>query len=243
MSLQLYSHIDNLNADFNIHIFEEVKLFSFQYLENLKIPFDNKSITYRNLITKFNCILKDMKCAELSKLLSNLKKYDYTTYTHSIKVAFLSFYLGHILFFDYEELFSLYLGAIFHDIGKTFIDTSILTKQSKLTEIEFSIIKRHPFLGYALLSSSPFFSQDSLDIILCHHEKLNGSGYPFGCDSTSLSTSIQIVSICDVFDAIVSKRPYKDKCTISSAISYLNENPSLFNLTLVNLLNLAIKKD
>lgn len=165
------------------------------------------------------------------------KGLDKDTLNHSLNVAELSVLLGVAAGLSEDEIYNLYLGALFHDIGKSFIPQGILNKKGRLTKEEMDIMKTHSRLGYDYMKSNSTLPQNSLDIILGHHERLDGQGYPNKKLSNELSTMVQIVSICDVYDALVSKRAYKDAMSTEKAISILNEGRGIqFNGQLLDLL-------
>lgn len=112
-----------------------------------------------------------------------------------------------------------------HDVGKVAIPDSILLKPAKLTAREFSIIKRHPVVGYEILkdSTSPLL-QLAAKIALTHHEKYDGSGYPQGLSSDQIPLAGRICALSDVFDALTSERPYKKAWPINEAVAEIRRN-------------------
>lgn len=139
----------------------------------------------------------------------------------------------------------LYDSSVLHDIGKVGIPDYILLKKGFLTEEEFEVMKKHPVIGYEALRKasgdlgSDFFLNMAMDIILYHHERWDGGGYPYGLKGEEIPLSARIVSIADVYDALTSKRPYKDAFSHEDAIEIMkNEtgkyDPELLNLFLKN---------
>lgn len=117
-----------------------------------------------------------------------------------------------------------------HDIGKIAIPDNILFKSGKLNEDEFKVIKNHPQLGWDIIESTVNNSgvEDSCkdiirNIILCHHEKLNGTGYPKGLSGDDIPIEAKIVTVADIYDALTTKRVYKKKCTHKEAMNILHE--------------------
>lgn len=166
--------------------------------------------------------------------LIDIKTYDDYTFYHSVNVAILSIIIGSTLYFDRLKLYKLALGAMFHDIGKTFIPNEILNKPGKLTPDEFEIIKTHSFKGFDYSKNVLKLSTTSYMGILHHHEKWDGTGYPNNLKGDDISLFGQIISIADVYDAITSKRPYKDATLPSEAIELLMASSgSSFNPLLV----------
>jgi putative nucleotidyltransferase with HDIG domain len=142
--------------------------------------------------------------------LIKLRAYDEYTYTHCINVSVLAVVFGRYLGLDEIRLRQLGSAGLFHDLGKTGVPDEILNKPGRLTEHEFQAIKAHPALGAELLSSQPGVPQEVLRAIREHHEKFNGQGYPQGLKDQTQSSGAQILSLADVYDALTSKRVYKD---------------------------------
>jgi len=111
--------------------------------------------------------------------------------------------------FTGQTLRELTLGAMLHDIGKSAIPLEILNKPSNLTDVELEIIKNHPVLGEEILRRTSL-SSEVLAIIRHHHERWNGKGYPDGVRKRAISLNTQIVTVADVFDALVGDRPYRN---------------------------------
>ena len=112
-------------------------------------------------------------------------------------------------------------GAILHDIGKLATPDAILNKKGKLTEEEFAEIKKHPLVGYELLKN--IFEPIS-DMIKSHHERVDGKGYPSGLKGDDITLPAKIIAVCDVYDALISERPYKEPISKNKAISIIEEN-------------------
>ncbi len=139
--------------------------------------------------------------------LAELKNYDDYTYTHSLNVALLSLLMGKKLGYNEDQLKILGVGGMLHDIGKVKIPKEILNKPDRLTPKEFELMKRHPVYGFEIVKNT--YSRFVQSIVLYHHEKTNGTGYPLGKKNNEMGEFAQIASICDVFDAITSARSYK----------------------------------
>ena len=144
--------------------------------------------------------------ASIANLLK-LGSTDYYTFTHCVNVAVFAIGLSQMINRLLEhQVLELAMGAILHDVGKTKVDQSILLKPGKLTSQEFDKIKEHPRLGYDLMNK--FVAPNSLDIILHHHEKCDGKGYPFGQKGDEISDNSKIVALSDVYDALTTNRCY-----------------------------------
>lgn len=132
---------------------------------------------------------------------------DSVTYRHSINVAFLSYMIGKEFNYKGEKLRRLVFGALLHDIGKLNISGKILNKPEALTLEEFKIIKSHPLHGVER-TSELILPESVISTILQHHERWNGSGYPQGLAKHEISPSAQIVAVADVYEALITDRPY-----------------------------------
>lgn len=135
--------------------------------------------------------------------------YDYYTHTHSLNVCIYSLCLGSELNLNKKILKNLGSSALLHDLGKSSIDYSIINKCGKLTQLEFDEIKKHPHLGHEIALKLGIKDNDILDGIRHHHEKLDGTGYPDGLSKEGLTIFPRIIGICDIFDALTTKRSYK----------------------------------
>jgi len=141
--------------------------------------------------------------------LARLKTADDYTYMHSVAVCALMIALAKQLGLDPAQTRSLGIAGLLHDLGKAMMPMDVLNKPGKLTDEEFAIIKTHPEEGYKLLLSSTGADEIALDVVLHHHEKTDGSGYPKRLKDTEISLHAKMGAVCDVYDAITSNRPYK----------------------------------
>ena len=168
--------------------------------------------------------------------LIDLRTYDDYTYRHSVNVAVLTTIVGIAMNYKYDTLVNLCLAAILHDIGKIQIDTDILNKTTTLTEEEFSIIKEHPRIAHNLLKDNWDISSTTKIGILLHHENEDGSGYPMGLKGKEIHKFAKIIHVCDVYDALTSKRPYKEPYSPAESAEYLmGGGGTLFDKNIVEL--------
>jgi len=147
---------------------------------------------------------------------------DAYTKDHSARLSFLAREIGSELKLSPIEIKKIVLAAKLHDIGKIGISDSILLKPDKLTDNEFAEIKKHPVIGYDMLKNLSVFSHIS-DLILYHHEKFDGSGYPKHISGDEIPLGARIISIIDTVDAILTKRSYKEPKSVEYAISELQK--------------------
>ncbi len=141
--------------------------------------------------------------------LVRLKASDDYTYMHSVAVCALMISLARELRLHETEVRQAGLGGLLHDIGKALIPIEVLSKPGALTEEEFKIVRLHPERGHALLQQGQITDEVILDICLHHHEKMDGTGYPFKLGGDQISLFAKMGAVCDVYDAITSNRPYK----------------------------------
>lgn len=154
----------------------------------------------------------------------NAKTFDNYTYEHSLSVAVFSTLVGIACQYREKELINLALAALLHDLGKRCISSDILNKPDKLTSEEFMEIKKHPFFGYNMLKDDILISATVKTSIYQHHENEDGSGYPRGLKGNDIYKFAKIIHITDVYDAITSKRPYKEPNTPMEAIAFIIKN-------------------
>lgn len=165
-----------------------------------------------------------------------LKKYglDEALEKHLVQVSVYSEMLATFLSIKEEKIEKIKKGALLHDIGKKLIDENILKTPSFLLPMEFEEIKKHTILGCGLLEEDKIVK----NIVLYHHEKWNGSGYPKGLKGKNIPFEARIVSIVDCYDALRSKRVYKEEKTHEEVIGILKEesgksfDPDILNIFL-----------
>lgn len=141
--------------------------------------------------------------------LVRLKTADDYTYMHSVAVCAMMVALARQLGLDDAQTRSCGMAGLLHDLGKAAMPTEVLNKPGKLTAAEFDIMKTHPDEGFKMLKASPNVDEVALDVVLHHHEKMDGSGYPKRLVGDQISLYSKMGAVCDVYDAITSNRPYK----------------------------------
>ena len=189
------------------------------------IMYDTATLLVKDIMSKpgsVETMKRSMKMVETT-VMHNLKnsnafhnmlkvmQFDYSTYTHSINVCTFSLALAQASgISDRDELSRLGLGALLLDVGMTRIDESVRLKKGPLTPEEWNIIQKHPQWGFEILLESGVIPHDSYYPILQHHEREDGSGYPRGRISGEIHPYSKIVAIADVFDAMTTRRVYRD---------------------------------
>lgn len=152
--------------------------------------------------------------AELTFINTNLyevKSFDNYTYIHSVDTAIMSAYLGAHMGFSRKSLKELTTSAMLHDIGKTKIAPQIINKNGALSNEEFEEMKKHPIYGADILSPCSLLSENIVLGVLHHHEKIDGTGYPFGLSSSAINMYARIITVADVFTAVSANRSYRNR--------------------------------
>jgi putative nucleotidyltransferase with HDIG domain len=189
-----------------------------QYLYN-----NSDSPEFANTSTKITSDL--MKAIDASDALavdiSALKTSDEYTFKHSVDVATMSMIIAKRLGLSNKDVYNIGVAGLLHDMGKSKIPNEILNKPARLSDEEFAIMKQHSELGYSILKNKNEFSDAISIAVLQHHEKMNGRGYPLGCTADKIIPYARILSIADVYDALVTERPYKKSFSQRTAVEMI----------------------
>lgn len=164
---------------------------------------------------------------------SRLKQKDEITFQHSLSVGTLMGTLGEAMDLDMETVELLVLSGMLHDVGKLTISNDILQKQGPLTAEERKVIRSHPRRGHQILQKYTSLPAEVLEICLHHHEAIDGSGYPLRISGSQIGMLVRISTVCDVFDALTSVRPYKKSWTTTDALKWMFARDHLFDRKLV----------
>jgi putative nucleotidyltransferase with HDIG domain len=202
------------------------------YVTNGEVRFSDKDLYYLSIMTQnaaqaienlalYENIYENL-FATLYGFVSVLNARDSYTQQHSNRVTDISTIIGRELGCSIEELDMLNVAGRLHDIGKIGIRDEILLKPGKLTKEEFEKIKEHPSIGANIIKNLGFWNRE-IDIIKCHHERFDGSGYPVGLKGKEIPLLSRILSMADVYDALASDRPYRNKMDEKSILEYLQE--------------------
>jgi len=178
--------------------------------------------------------LKKAVGTTIQVLVSVLETRDPYTAGHQTQVANLACLIATEMGLDQERIEGMRMAGVIHDIGKLGIPTEILAKPSKLTDIEFSLIKQHPQSGYEMLKyvESPW---PLAQIVYQHHERMNGTGYPRNLKGDEILLEARIMAVADVVDAMASHRPYRASLGIEEALQEIEKNKGiLYDETVVN---------
>lgn len=157
------------------------------------------------------------------RLFEAIKAKDNYTYEHTVGVGVLATLIGKWLHLSESEVASLSLAAILHDVGKVRVPTEILVKTDKLTSEENQVMRAHTVFGYELLKATVGISHRTALVALQHHEREDGSGYPFGIGKDRLDQFSKIVAVADIFHAMSSNRPHQDAIPFFEVFSELRQ--------------------
>ncbi|MFO7666175.1 MAG: response regulator [Desulfobacterales bacterium] len=200
------------------------------YVTHGDVRFSEKDLYYLSIMTQnaaqaienlalYENIYENL-FATLYGFVSVLNARDSYTQQHSNRVTDISVIIGRELGCSTEELDILNVAGRLHDIGKIGVRDEILLKPGKLTKEEFEKIKEHPSIGANIIKNLGFWKRE-IDIIKCHHERFDGSGYPVGLKGKEIPLLSRILSMADVYDALASDRPYRNKMDEKSILEYL----------------------
>ena len=175
----------------------------------------------------------------MKDILARVELKDSYTHGHGKRVRDVSLAIAKRLGIPSERQEVIAMGALFHDIGKIEIDDSILKKPSRLNREEFEIIKLHPVFGCQMVKGN--FLEDTHDIIRHHHERVDGTGYPDGLKGDGISLEARIVAVADSFDAMTSRRPYREAMSCEDALEELkSQSGTLYDSEIVKTLEQCI---
>jgi len=219
----LKSEIKRREADYLTHLQEKEHL-----LEQLRQKNDELLEAYDKTIFGWSRVL-ELRSREIRD--------------HSRRVTDLSVGLAKCLGLEEPDLSHIRRGAMLHDIGKMAIPDRIMLKKKKLNDEEWAFMRRHPILGFEMLSEIEYL-RPAIDILLCHHEKWNGEGYPFGLSREQIPLYARIFTVADVWDAMVSERVYHNGHSIEHAAEYLrSEAGKHFDPVIVDIFLRMIDED
>lgn len=141
--------------------------------------------------------------------ISMLKVSDEYTFKHSVDVATMAMIIGKKHGLSDKEIHDLGIAGLLHDVGKSKIPNEVLNKAGRLTDEEFALMKQHTLFGFEILKNRKEFPESIMLGVLQHHEKINGKGYPIGSSAEKIHSYAKIISVADIYDALVTERPYK----------------------------------
>lgn len=192
-------------------------------------------------MARLNKQLKELYTKTVEALILTLDAKDHYTAGHTSRVSSLSMKIGKQMGFSKDEMEGLRMGALLHDIGKIGIPENILLKKETLTKEEYEVMKAHPAIGFKILSPVKFPWKNVANHVKCHHEKVDGTGYPDGLMGDSIPIGAQIIGLADFFDALATERPYKPALPIPMVMEEIEKTiGKFFSEEVVNALKVCI---
>jgi HD-GYP domain-containing protein (c-di-GMP phosphodiesterase class II) len=173
-------------------------------------------------LSRFSADLLDANLQSISLLGGTIAKRDSDTDAHNYRVSIYAVRLAEAIGLDVETIRGLIKGAFLHDVGKIGIRDNVLLKPGKLDEREFEVMKTHVEHGLDIVDRSAWLT-DAKDVVGGHHEKYAGGGYPKGLREQAIPITARIFAIADVFDALTSKRPYKEPMSFDKTMAIMQE--------------------
>ncbi len=189
-----------------------------QYLYN-NTSDDNFASTSARITNDLNKAINDN--AAIAVDINALKTSDEYTFKHSVDVATMSMIIAKNMGYSQYDIYSIGVAGLLHDIGKSKVPLEILNKPAKLNDEEFKVMKNHTVFGYEIIKEKENFSKAIAFAVLQHHEKMNGRGYPLGVKADKITDFAKILSVVDVYDALVTERPYKKALSQRTAIEMI----------------------
>ena len=180
-------------------------------------------LTFADVMEAENKILKAIKQTSLREWLATVGRHHTDSYRHCLFVTGFAVAFAQHLGMREDDQRRLARAALLHDVGKAFIPVAILDKPGQLTNEEMTVIRRHPRLGYDTLAAEGGFPPEMLDVVLHHHELLDGSGYPNGLRGSQISDIVRLTTIVDIFAALVEKRAYRQPFTHAKAFAIMEQ--------------------
>lgn len=167
---------------------------------------------------------QDIRNVNILDVLLNMRNMDNSVYSHCIRVALIANIFSCWLGFSKNEQLTATACGLFHDCGMLMLPSGIIEKSGKYTHEEWNIIKTHPIEGYHLLSKYRSIPEPVKDTALTHHERCDGSGYPYGLKGDELSRFTKVVMIADIFDTILSDKHYRISMSPLSIVKYFEDD-------------------
>lgn len=209
-------------------------------IENVVNKFNQRKIVNKENLLEKPCqiigrILFESKSKPWWLCVKALENYVDWLYTHTIDVAMLSLMLAVKMKLLDNDLMVIGMGTILHDIGKLLVPKSILLKPTELNDSEMRVVQQHCDLGMSTIADFQF-PYEYTEIVLNHHERLDGSGYPRHLEAKDISSNVKIVMVADAFTAMTSYRPYRSAKSLEEALFELHKEKDKYPQDIVSLL-------
>lgn len=221
---------DLKTADFEesyISVIELMQKFRIRHMPVLK---DNRIVgivSIRDLLNHYHENLEHILEETVASLSSAVEKRDPYTAGHQQRVTQLACAIAREVGLPEKNISGVSMASVIHDIGKMYVPAEILNKPGRLSDAEFTLIKIHPQVGYDILKEIEF-PWPIADIVLQHHERMDGSGYPRGLTSEDIFPEAKIITVADVVEAMVSHRPYRPALGLDKALEHVAQYKGIF---------------
>ena len=262
MDIILHGEMDGINAAHQIQTFRDIPIIFLTACSNVgtleqmksKYPFSYvlKPFLEHELLSEIDSVLEKYENTKKVKSACNsvelYKKFKALVYAlssaielrephvvgHQSRVSLLACAIANEMGLPIQQRENIEIAAIIHDLGKVGVPVSILNKSERLSKEEFAAVKTHPRFGYELLSNGEL-PQSVTDVILEHHERIDGSGYPEGLKASNIRYESKVVAVADVVEAMSSPRPYRSSYGLKSAMTEIIEHKNiLYDSSIVN---------
>jgi putative nucleotidyltransferase with HDIG domain len=185
-----------------------------------KLP-AGEALKFSDIVAAENKILKAIQHSSLREWLTTVGCHHNETYRHCLFVTGFAVAFAQHLGMREDDQRRLARAALLHDVGKAFVPVALLDKAGELTEAEIAEIRQHPRRGYDALAAQGGFPPEMLEVVLHHHEFLDGSGYPNGLSGSQISDIVRLTTIADIYAALVEKRAYRLQFTHANAFTMM----------------------
>lgn len=180
-------------------------------------------LKFSDILEAENKILRAIKQTSLREWLTTVGRHHTDSYRHCLFVTGFAVAFAQHLDMREDDQRRMIRAGLLHDVGKAFVPVAILDKPGKLTDEEMQVMRMHPRLGYDALAAEGSFPPEMLDVVLHHHEMLDGTGYPSGLRGDQISDIVRLTTIVDIHSALVEKRPYRLPFTHARAFAIMEE--------------------
>ena len=210
-----------------VNILESMQKNKIRHMPVVEDGFVKGMISLRDLMNHYYENIERLLEETVAALSSAVEKRDPYTAGHQERVMQLSCAIAREMKLSDKQISGLRMAAVIHDIGKLFVPAELLTKPTKLTEVEMNYIKVHPQLGYDVLKGIQF-PWPIADIVLQHHERIDGSGYPNGLSGDRILLEAKIIAVADVVEAMATNRPYRPMLGMEKALEEIQSKKGTF---------------
>ncbi len=200
----------------------------------MEAPHNKSSFSFGTLEANTPLILEALDAWGIGSWIETVRRHHGGTYRHSLLVTGFAVAFAQKLKMRPKDQQRIAHAALLHDVGKSFIPIDILDKPGKLTDDEMELIRKHPRYGYDLLTQQGGFPVEILDCVLHHHELLDGSGYPDHLRAAQIADLVRIITIADIFSALVEDRPYRQSLPPMKAFGIMEDMGNKLDGDLLN---------